>query len=70
MNYFLTLKIWEKDRTIAVRPEHVSAVEHRDDDPYEYVYLLSGDVFLVERGTFAVNRLINHTSHAGLKVLK
>lgn len=70
MNYFLELKIHGKDRTVSVRPEHVSAVERRDDDPYDYVYMLSGEVFTVERGQVSMNKLINHTQHAGLKVLK
>lgn len=70
MNYFLELKIWDRDRTVGVRPEHVSAIEHRDDDPYDYVYMLSGEVFTVERGQVSMNKLINHTQHAGLKVLK
>jgi len=70
MNHFLELKIWDRDRTVAVRPEHVCAVEHRDDDPYDFVYLISGDNFLVETGQFAINKLINHTGHAGMRVLK
>ena len=69
MNYFLELKIWGKDRTVFVRPEHVAAIERRDDDPYEFIYLTSGDTFLVERGQFAPNALINRTSHAGMRVL-
>lgn len=69
MNHFLCLKIHDKDRMVWVRPEHVAAVERRDDDPYEYVYLSSGDVFVVERGQFAMSTLINRTSHAGMRVL-
>lgn len=68
VNYFLELKIHDKDRTVTVRPEHVSAVERRDDDPYEYVYMLSGDIFVVERGQFSLNKLINKTTHAGMRV--
>ena len=70
MNLFLELKIWNKERTVFVRPEHVAAIERRDVDPYEYIYLVSGDVFLVERGQFSPNKLVNRTSHAGMRVLK
>jgi hypothetical protein len=69
MNYFLELKIYNHRRVVRVRPEHVTAVEHRDDDPYEYVYLTSGDTFLIERGQLYLNTLINRTSHAGMRVL-
>lgn len=69
MNYFLALKIYGKDRVVSVRPEHVSAVERRDDDPYLYVYLSSGDIFLVEPNQFVLNTLINHTGHAGMRVI-
>jgi hypothetical protein len=69
MNYFLALKIWEKDRVVHVRPEHVSTVEQRDDN-LVVVTMTNADVFWVEGGQFAINKLINHTGHAGLKVLK
>jgi hypothetical protein len=70
MNHFLELKVWNKDRTLYVRPEHVSSIERRDDDPYLIMSLANGLTYLVEPGQFTVNKLINHTSHAGLKVIK
>jgi hypothetical protein len=69
MNHFLELKIHDRDRTVAVRPEHVVAVERRDDDPYEVIILSTGDTYWVEPGQFWLNKLINHTGHAGMKVL-
>jgi hypothetical protein len=69
VNYFLALKLYEKDRVINVRPEHVSTVEQREDN-LTVVTMLNADVFWVESGQFAINKLVNHTGHAGLKVLK
>jgi hypothetical protein len=69
MNYFIELKIWDRDRTLTVRPDHVVAVERRDDEPYEVIILSTGDTFWIERGQFWLNKLTNHTSHAGMKVL-
>jgi hypothetical protein len=69
MNYFLELKIHEKDRTILVRPEHVAAVQRDGDYEYDVIIMCTGDTFWVERGQFSVNKLINHTGHAGMRVL-
>jgi hypothetical protein len=69
MNYFLALKIWDKDRVINIRPEHVSSVEERDDG-LTVVTMTNADVFWVESGQFWLNKLVNHTAHAGMKVLK
>jgi hypothetical protein len=69
MNYFLQLKIWDKDRTVYVRPEHVASVERRDDDPYLILTLASGNTYLVEPAQFVLNTLINRTTHAGMRVL-
>lgn len=68
MNYFLALKIYEKDRIVHVRPEHVSTVEQRDEG-LAIVTMTNADVFWVDSGQFALNTLINHTSHAGMRVL-
>lgn len=68
MNHFLELKIYEKDRTVLVRPEHVSTVEIRDDGP-TVVTMTNADVFWFEPGQFVVSKLINRTSHAGMRVL-
>ncbi|MGZ4659714.1 MAG: hypothetical protein ACXVYB_00375 [Arthrobacter sp.] len=67
MNYFLELKLHEKDRSVFVRPEHVSAVEPREG--YVSVTLLSGDNYWVEESQFSLNKLINHTGHAGMRVI-
>lgn len=68
MNYFLELKVFNRDRTVWVRPEHVSAVDRRDDDPYVYVSLINGEQYIVERGQFTLNTLVNRTGHAGMRV--
>ena len=70
MNHFLELKIFERARTVLIRPEHVAAIEHRDDDPYVRIYMVSGDIFLVEPGQFSASKLVNRTTHAGMRVLK
>lgn len=69
MNHFLALKIWEKDRTVFVRPEAVAAVERRGDDEYQTIILNTGDTYWVEPGQFALNILVNRTGHAGMRVL-
>ena len=70
MNHFLELKIYDKDRTVFVRPEHVVAVDDREGDPYVVIVLSTADTYWVERGQFSVSKLINHTGHAGMRVLK
>jgi hypothetical protein len=69
MNHFLKLKIWEKDRWIAVRPEHVAAVISEEGQDYATIVLVTGDSYWVEHGQFTLSTLINHTGHAGMRVL-
>ena len=69
MNHFLELKIHNKDRVVFVRPEQVAAIERRDDDPYEFLYLASGETFLIERGQVSLSTLINRNTHAGMRAL-
>jgi len=68
MNYFIELKIFERARVVAVRPEHVSAVSRSDDDRYDLVVLMSGDTYCVEKGQFILNTLMNKNTHAGMRV--
>jgi hypothetical protein len=68
MNHFLRLKLHEKNRYIFVRPESVAIVEPRED--YVSITTTTADVYWVEPGQFTLNTLINHTGHAGMKVLK
>lgn len=68
MNYFLELKLWDEGGVILVRPEAVLVIERPSDHGYDIVRTRVKS-YLVERGQYHVNKLINHTGHAGLKVL-
>lgn len=66
MNYFIELKIFERDRRINVRPEAVAAVQSGDE--FDEVILNTGDTYWVEKGQFILNTLMNKNTHAGMRV--
>ena len=67
MNHFISLKLTDGG-TLTVRPEHISAVRVYDGD-YETIILTNGHGYEIHRGQFGLDKLINHTSHAGVRVL-
>ncbi|HEX9089794.1 MAG TPA: hypothetical protein VF867_20040 [Arthrobacter sp.] len=67
MNYFLELTLSDMEGTVLIRPEHVSAIELIDDEII--VRLSNGVAYCVEPHQFVPNKLINRTSHAGMRVL-
>ena len=68
MNHFLELTLTDDEGTVLVRPEHVSAVELIGE---EIIVRMSSSVaYTVEPGQFTVSKLINHTGHAGMRVIK
>lgn len=69
MNHFLELKLCDGEGTVYVRPEHVSAIEHFEGENHVVVRMANGEGYLVEPSQFTVSKLINHTSHAGMKVI-
>lgn len=70
MNYFLELELYAGEGYVMVRPEHVAAVEDRSHGEYVTVRMIGGAAYMVEPGQFVVSKLINHTGHAGMRVLK
>lgn len=70
MNYFLELKIYGEEASVYVRPEAVGAVVSRDGEDFDVVVMAYGDAaWQIDKGQFVLNKLINRTSHAGMKVL-
>jgi hypothetical protein len=69
MNYFLELKIFGEDSVVLLRPEAVVAVERLEGAEFELVISRTGEKYEVEKGQFVPNKLINKTTHAGMRVL-
>ena len=71
MNHFLELTLCDDEKGIIVyvRPEHVSAVEHFEGEQHVVVRMTNGMTYQAEPGQFTISKLINRTTHAGMRVL-
>lgn len=69
MNHFIELDLHDNRGTVQVRPEHVSSIETCEEDSCVIIRMLSGVGYCVEPGQFVVSKLVNRTSHAGMRVI-
>ena len=68
MNHFVKLELTDGG-TLTVRPEHIAGVMEFPDEDYAAVMLTSGARYQIPKGQISLDCLINHTQHAGVRVL-
>lgn len=70
MNHFVKVMDTDGD-TVILRPDEISSiVQYRGEcDYYDYVVMKNGTNFQLTTGQLSFDCLVNHTQHAGVRVL-
>lgn len=67
MNHFIRLEMPDEGYLV-VRPEHITGVMELPNEEFDIVMLTRGN-YEIKKGQISLDCLVNHTSHAGVRVL-